>query len=184
MSNTNRVGTPNTVGRLKDMISKYPNSTSFGFRNQPIQTLFEVTHGLETFVVFDYPEHSVVPKESSSEEVTPVNKCYIAGKIGGLHEAEYKANFEEAKAQVKAFGWEPVSPLDLPHAHGRSWEEYMREDLIALLECGSLYALRNWRQSPGALIEVNMACSVGIEIIFQTPIKVIKQACGMESNFE
>ncbi len=98
-----------------------------------------------------------------------MKKCYIAGKIGDLPEAEYKANFENAKKEVEALGFVPVSPVDLPHEHDRTWSNYMREDLIEMLKCDSVYALRNWRISPGAVIEINTALSVGINIIHQNP---------------
>lgn len=98
-------------------------------------------------------------------------KCYIAGKIGDLPEETYKANFEQAKMEVRSMGFDPVSPVDLPHNHGRTWSEYMREDLIAMLECKHVYALRNWRNSPGATIEINTALSVGINILHQ-PVRV------------
>jgi hypothetical protein len=96
-----------------------------------------------------------------------MKKCYIAGKIGDLPEAEYKANFENAKAEVLQMGYEPVSPVDLPHKHGRTWSDYMREDLTEMLKCEAVYAMRNWRQSPGATIEINTALSVGLNVIHQ-----------------
>lgn len=96
-----------------------------------------------------------------------MKKCYIAGKIGDLSEAEYRLNFDQAKQEVRALGYDPVSPVDLPHEHGKTWSDYMREDLIALLKCDSIYTLRNWRKSPGATIEINIALSVGINIIQQ-----------------
>jgi hypothetical protein len=94
-------------------------------------------------------------------------KIYIAGKIGNLPEKEYKANFDKAEWEASELGYIPVSPLKLPHAHGRTWSEFMREDLIAMLKCDAVYALNNWRQSPGATIEVETAKSVGINIIYQ-----------------
>jgi hypothetical protein len=96
-----------------------------------------------------------------------MNKCYIAGKIGDLSKEEYEANFSAAKIEVIAMGYIPVSPVDLPHEHGRTWSEYMREDLAEMLKCDTVYALRNWRQSPGATIEINTALSVGLNIIHQ-----------------
>jgi hypothetical protein len=96
-----------------------------------------------------------------------MKKCCIAGKIGDLPEEVYKANFEQAKEEVAALGYEPISPVDLPHEHNRTWSDYMREDLIEMLKCDYVYALRNWRQSPGATIEINTALSVGLHIIHQ-----------------
>lgn len=94
-------------------------------------------------------------------------KCYIAGKIADLPESEYKANFEQGKKEVLAMGFEPISPVDLPHNHGRKWTDYMREDLGELIKCHSLYALRNWRFSTGAKIEIELALNLGINIIHQ-----------------
>ncbi|MES3018196.1 MAG: DUF4406 domain-containing protein [Bacteroidota bacterium] len=96
-----------------------------------------------------------------------MKKCYIAGKIGDLTEVEYKANFEQAKAEVREMGFEPVSPVDLPHNHSKSWGAYMKEDLIALLQCDAVYAQRNVRFSPGGMIEIETALKVGINVIHQ-----------------
>ncbi len=96
-----------------------------------------------------------------------MKKCYIAGKIGDLPETEYKAHFHFAKEEVKKLGYEPISPVDLPHNHERTWSAYMKEDLSEMLKCEAVYALRNWRQSPGATIEIKTALAVGINIIHQ-----------------
>lgn len=94
-------------------------------------------------------------------------KCYIAGRISGLEETEFKQRFLDGKKEVEKLGFEAVNPVDLPHEHGRSWEEYMRECLMAMLQCQTVYALNNWRYSVGATIEVNLAVSLGISVIFQ-----------------
>lgn len=94
-------------------------------------------------------------------------KCYIAGRISGLEEAEFKQRFLDGKREVENLGFEAVNPVELPHNHGHTWEEYMRECLVAMLECQTVYALNNWRYSVGATIEVNLAVSLGINVIFQ-----------------
>jgi hypothetical protein len=94
-------------------------------------------------------------------------KIYIAGKIGSLPESVYKANFDNAKHEVSERGFDPISPVDLPHNHERTWEAYMREDLIALLSCNAVYALDNWTDSPGATVEVELAIKVGIHVVYQ-----------------
>jgi len=97
-----------------------------------------------------------------------MRQCYIAGKIGDLHEAEYKRNFDMAKNYVFNLGYEPVSPVDLPHNHDKTWQSYMKEDIKAMLDCHAVFVLKNWRQSPGAIIEVDLAMKMSINIIFQT----------------
>lgn len=99
----------------------------------------------------------------------PMNtkKCYIAGKMGGLTTEEYTENFEIGKKEVAAMGMEPISPADLPHDHDRTWTSYMKEDLIAMLGCDAVYALRNWRHSPGARVEINLALEMGMQVIHQ-----------------
>jgi hypothetical protein len=47
-----KLGTPTTIGELKKIISEYDDHVSFGFRNQPIQSLFEIRVGETVFVVF------------------------------------------------------------------------------------------------------------------------------------
>lgn len=96
-----------------------------------------------------------------------MKKCYIAGKIGNLPEAEYKLNFENAKREVLEMGFHPVSPVDLPHDHDKTYESYMCEDIVALCGCHAVYVLRNWRHSPGAQEEVRIATFVGKTIIHQ-----------------
>lgn len=95
------------------------------------------------------------------------SKCYIAGKISNLPEDVYKKNFTDAKGEVEKLGFEPISPVDLPHDHDRTWLSYMREDLTELLKCEAVYALSNWSDSPGATIEVKTAESLGLKVIYQ-----------------
>lgn len=69
-------------------------------------------------------------------------KCYIAGKIGELAPEFYTEMFEKAEVEVRELGLVPVSPLKLPHNHNKSWNEYMKEDLKALLDCVYLYYIK------------------------------------------
>lgn len=94
-------------------------------------------------------------------------RYYIAGKIGKLPEEEWRRNFLYARNAVAAIGHEPVCPTQSPHEHERTWASYMKEDLAALLTCHGVYAQRNWKDSPGATIEVNLAKAIGMDIIYQ-----------------
>jgi len=46
------LGIATTIGELKKLIKNYPDDTSFGFRNQPMQKLYEVKYGDDVFVTF------------------------------------------------------------------------------------------------------------------------------------
>lgn len=96
------------------------------------------------------------------------NKCYIAGKIGDLPELVYHANFNKAKQEVLDLGMQPTSPCDIhDHCLHNNWLDYMRCDLKELLTCDNVYALNNWIDSPGATVEINLAVSLGLNVIYQ-----------------
>ena len=96
-----------------------------------------------------------------------LGKCYIAGKITDLTEQQWTTNFETAKKEVIALGYDPVSPVELKHEHNKTWNEFMREDLIAMLNCTAVYACDNYRESKGASIEVELADRLGFQILYQ-----------------
>ena len=50
------IGEPKTIGELRKFIEKYPDETSFGFRNQPMQELREINNG--EFIVFEQKENN------------------------------------------------------------------------------------------------------------------------------
>jgi hypothetical protein len=52
MNKTKNLGTPKTICELKELIKNYPDETTFGFRNQPMQSLFEITDNGERFILF------------------------------------------------------------------------------------------------------------------------------------
>jgi hypothetical protein len=50
-----RLGIPQTVGELRKMLEQYPDHTSFGFRNQPLQILYFVEYPGLKCVCFQEP---------------------------------------------------------------------------------------------------------------------------------
>jgi hypothetical protein len=94
-------------------------------------------------------------------------KIYISGKISGIPEADANYYFTMAHVNLKAMGWDPVNPMFLPHRHGKTWAEFMREDIHALLTCEAIYMLDNWQESKGSRIEFGLAVELGMKIIFQ-----------------
>ena len=51
------------------------------------------------------------------------------------------------------------------------WEEYMRCCLRELTYCDTIYAMKGWEDSKGAVIEVQLAYALGLRIIFEQKMK-------------
>lgn len=95
-------------------------------------------------------------------------KTYISGPISGrpFEEAQEHFRFTEDILSLKDIG-EIINPMKLPHEHGGTWKEYMKEDIIALMECDSIYMLKGWEDSAGARLEFSIAIGLGYEILFE-----------------
>lgn len=93
---------------------------------------------------------------------------YISGKISGENPELVKQKFQDAEADIEKMGYSPVSPLDNDIPWDAPWEEHMRADIKAMLDCDKVYALRDWDKSQGAQLEVFIAHKLSIPIIFQS----------------
>lgn len=93
-------------------------------------------------------------------------KVYISGQITGLELEEAKTFFTEAEILLLARGYNPINPMTLnPHTDGKTWKEYMLDDLDALFDCEAIYLLDNWQESKGARIEYQIAKEMGMVIL-------------------
>lgn len=93
-------------------------------------------------------------------------KLYVAGRIAD--EIGHRAKFEWACAEVSSMGHEPVNPCELhPDCKHFVWEEWMVCDIHAMLDCDGVYALRDWKSSKGATVEVQLAMRLNKVIIYQ-----------------
>ena len=97
-------------------------------------------------------------------------KVYISGKIGGLIDRNIP-KFSRAKLLLETKGYEAVNPHELDHSkHGKTWEEYMMVDLEALKTCDAIYLLDDWKQSPGAKVELAKAIEMNLIILDEQQI--------------
>jgi hypothetical protein len=108
-------------------------------------------------------------KKSSDEEKGEGMTVYISGPITG--NPNYNDNFIKAERALQAAGYETVIPVTIGAALekrlGRvpTWEEYMREDIKALMDCDAIFMLDGWLSSDGAKLEYQLSVEVGIEQI-------------------
>ena len=90
-------------------------------------------------------------------------RVYISGPITGRPDGN-RTEFEIAEASIRHLHHEPVNPQTLAHDHGKTWAEYMKVDLAALMTCDAVLALDGWQFSRGAKIEVGLAVELGIPV--------------------
>lgn len=74
--------------------------------------------------------------------------------------------FYSAATSLKRCGYEVVNPAEL-RGSGRgemTWAEYLRRDLIAMLgHSDGVATLSGWHNSPGALLETDVAVRLGMK---------------------
>jgi hypothetical protein len=93
-------------------------------------------------------------------------KVYISGKITGI-EDQAPALFAKAASDVAAMGHEPVNPMTINHDHDQTWQSYMKADVKALCDCDAIYMLSNYKDSKGALIELQIANHLELNVLHQ-----------------
>lgn len=90
-------------------------------------------------------------------------KIYISGKISGLLIDDVEIIFARYEKEIVARGHEAVNPLKLRHDK-HTWLDYMRADIKALMDCDAVFAMPNWIESRGAMIEVKLAKDLKIPV--------------------
>lgn len=94
-------------------------------------------------------------------------RLYLAGKISGLPEQDVLNKFANAEDIYSEFGFDVHNPFEHIRQCGcnnMSWEKIMRLCLINLLGCDAVILLHDWNDSPGAILEQELARKVGIPI--------------------
>ena len=95
-------------------------------------------------------------------------RIYISGAIAHHDIDERKAAFAAAARRLKSEGYTPVNPFENGLPDSEDWRRHMRVDIGMLLQCGRIYMLRGWEFSKGAKLELDVASSCGIEVMFET----------------
>lgn len=92
-------------------------------------------------------------------------RLYISGPMTGIPDYNYPF-FNNVAVALRALGFDVVNPAELhPNPGSVSWEECLREDIAALMYCDTLVLLPGWMGSKGANLELQVAQSVGIDVL-------------------
>lgn len=101
-------------------------------------------------------------------------RVYLAGPMRGLPDYNFPA-FHEAAEHLRDIGFDVWSPAEQDIARDgfnpetgeglRSFRDYMRRDLPAVLDSDTVVVLPGWHQSQGARLEVRVAYACGIPVL-------------------
>ena len=61
----------------------------------------------------------------------------------------------------------PVNPFRNGLPDEAHWRAHMRADIALLLACDYIYMLKDWELSKGAKLELDVASSCGIKVLFE-----------------
>ncbi len=98
---------------------------------------------------------------------------YISGKITGCDETATRERFKKIQKELEDKGYEVVNPFDVAdglhdiHEGNIGWGKAMICCLISLNHCDEIYMLDGWADSPGARIERDFACRLGLKIRYE-----------------
>lgn len=94
-------------------------------------------------------------------------KVYISGAIAHYDLEERRNAFLNAERYLSLKGYEPVNPFKNGLPNEAHWREHMKADIALLLGCRYIYMLRDWELSKGAKLELDVASSCGIKVLFE-----------------
>lgn len=102
-------------------------------------------------------------------------KVYISGAIAHYDLDERMAAFDHAARYLSIKGYEPINPFENGISQEAHWKEHMRVDIGLLLTCEYIYMLRGWELSKGAKLELDVASSCGIRVLFEGQENLIRE---------
>lgn len=91
-------------------------------------------------------------------------KVFISGRVSGIKYENAKKNFRKAEKIIEAQYLEPVNPIKICK-HTWSWNRCMIVCLWNLMQCDTVYFMRNYKKSRGARIEYKVAKWLGKTIV-------------------
>lgn len=98
-------------------------------------------------------------------------RIYISGKVTGDKNYKYKFKRAEEDLHLKYALFEPKVE-NMPYKEhlkldDKSWDKCMIECLACLNNCDTIYMLKDWKDSPGACIELGYALAKYMTVISQ-----------------
>lgn len=90
-------------------------------------------------------------------------KWYLSGPCSG-YPGSNRRQFEIAADMLRERGYRIINPLE-DEEPGKTWAEYLRADIRALMDCRGVVVLPGWQESRGASLEVHIAHQLGMQVL-------------------
>ncbi len=90
-------------------------------------------------------------------------RVYVSGPMTGLPDLNFPA-FAAMTANLRADGHTVTNPSEI-NPDGGSWNDCMRRDIAALMDCDTVATLPGWLNSEGAVLEVTIAQRLGMKVV-------------------
>ncbi|VVO21752.1 DUF4406 domain-containing protein [Pseudomonas fluorescens] len=92
-----------------------------------------------------------------------MKRLYLSGPMSNLPDLNFPA-FHAMTARLRAAGHQVVNPAEI-NPDGGTWDECMRRDIVALMDCDTVAMLLGWLNSEGAFLEVTIAQRLGMKVV-------------------
>lgn len=91
-------------------------------------------------------------------------KVYISGPMTGYHDFNVPA-FNAAAFRLRQLGHDVLNPADGGTDAGKTWADYLRDDIALVVQADAVAVLRGWQESRGASLEVHIAHALGMTVL-------------------
>lgn len=90
-------------------------------------------------------------------------RVYLSGPMTGLPELNFPS-FHAQADRLRALGYDVVNPAEINPDASMAWNECMRADIKALVDCDVIALLPGWTTSTGAHLELHISHRIGIQV--------------------
>ena len=92
-----------------------------------------------------------------------MKRIYLSGPMTGLPDLNFPA-FAAMTDSLRDGGHTVTNPAEL-NPDGGTWNDCMRRDITALMDCDTVATLPGWQESKGAKLEVLIAQHLGMTVV-------------------
>ena len=92
-----------------------------------------------------------------------MKRIYLSGPMSGMPGLNFPT-FHRMTASLRASGHTVTNPAEI-NPDGGTWNDCMRRDIAALMDCDTVATLPGWEHSRGASLEVHIGKELGMNVV-------------------